>query len=51
MAILKFFKIKKPYYQSVHSNIFGSKAVFSRVYKDPLLCVPRLLGVCHCRDV
>ena len=33
-------------------NIFGSKAVFatSLLLKDPLLCVPRLLGVCLYRN-
>ncbi len=36
----------------IEVNIFGSKAIF--IYfdflKDPLLCVPRLLGVCLYRN-
>ncbi len=36
----------------INTNTFGSKAIF--IYfdflKDPLLCVPRLLGVCPCRN-
>lgn len=51
-------KINKPYSKDICVDIFGGKAVFlmSRdatpcvITKDPLLCVPRSLGVCFCQD-
>jgi hypothetical protein len=39
--------LKKMFFE----NIFGSKAVFIfLLLKDPLLCAPRFVEVCLCRD-